>query len=135
MKSFLKKNKKIIAELSASFLLLTTVIMPYSVFAAPLIPCGTKTTAPCTFADLVKLFNNVMNFLLVTVLIPAATLAIVFVGIQYLTAMGNPGKLAKAHDTLKDVLIGIFIAIAAYAIIETIFIVLSKFGGIPSITG
>ncbi len=75
-----------------------------------------------------------MHFLLVDILIPLATLAIAFVGIQYITAVGNPGKLEKAHGVLIDVLWGIFIAIAAYAIIQTIFTVLTG-GGIPPITG
>lgn len=118
------------------FLLFLFLASPYFGFAAePLIPCGGTGQESCEFSDFAKLFNNVMNFLLVVVMVPVATLSIVFVGIQYMTAFGNPGKLSKAHETLMDVLWGIFIAIAAYAIIRTIFIILTNYGGLPSITG
>lgn len=107
---------------------------------AGLVPCGTdidtQTGAvrnPCAFGDLAGLFQNVMQFLLIKVMVPLATLAIVFVGIQYLTAAGNPSKLTKAHDTLWDVLYGIIIAIAAYAIVETIFIILTNYQKLPGI--
>ncbi len=89
----------------------------------------------CQFSDLVILLNNIINFLLFSVMIPAATLSIAVIGFQYLAAAGNPGKLAKVHELFKDVLWGIFLALAAYSIIELIFSVLTKAGTIPSITG
>ncbi|MDO8492929.1 MAG: hypothetical protein Q7S19_00035 [bacterium] len=126
--------KKIFLAIS----LLLFVTAPYLTFAAGgLIPCDENSNGRkgCQFKDFVPLFKGVMDFLLVGVLIPAATIAIAVVGIQYLTAVGNPGKLAKAHEVLIDVLWGIFIAIAAWAIVDTIFSVLTKAGTLPPITG
>ncbi|MBI3631953.1 MAG: hypothetical protein HY225_00695 [Candidatus Vogelbacteria bacterium] len=88
-------------------------------------PTDLTTGGPCRFQDLITLYQNVMGFLL-SILIPIAILAIAFIGIQYLTALGNPSKLEKVHETAKDVLWGILIALAAYAIINTIFKVLTQ---------
>lgn len=124
-------------NISSFVLIFFVLFLPCLVLAAPLVPCGTSEVGsqPCTFGNLADLFNRVMDFLLRVVLIPLAVMAIVFVGIQYVTAAGNPAKLSKAHEVLWDVLLGILIALAAWAIINTIFNVLTNFGGLPSITG
>ena len=127
------------------FFVLLLGLFPYLILAedhqsssgsSGLVPCGHKAdrSDACKFSDLETLFSKVMNFLLFTVLVPLATLSIAFVGIQYVTAAGNPSKLAKAHELLQDILLGILIALAAYAIIQTIFIVLTG-GGLPSLNG
>jgi type IV secretory pathway VirB2 component (pilin) len=129
------KNYILAYCLKLIFIAILFVSFPYFSFAAdPLVPCGTSQGAPCEFKDLAELFSRVMNFLLFTVMVPLAVLSIAFVGFQYLTAVGNPSKLAKAHDVLWDVLFGIFIALAAWLIINTIFSVLTG-NGLPSITG
>lgn len=116
-------------------LISTLVFLPsLSHGAEGLVPCGTTGGQPCGFSDLVVLFQRVMNFLLWRVMVPLATLSIAFVGVQFITATGNPGKLDKAKTILWDVLFGIFIALAAWLIINTIFTVLTG-SGLPSVTG
>ncbi len=80
----------------------------------------------CGLSDLNELFQKVMNFLLVDVMTPLAALAIAFAGFQYFTAVGNPSKLARVHEMFIDILWGIFLAIAAWLIIETIFSTIAK---------
>ena len=115
-------------------LFLTIAILPCFVFAAIVPPCGTINT-PCQLKDLETLFQNIMNFLLKTVMAPLAIMALAFAGFKYMTARGNPSEIAKVHDILGSVLLGIIIALAAYAVIETIFVVLTRAGKITSITG
>jgi hypothetical protein len=125
---------KIFKKILPAVIVFCLIILPQLSFAA-LVPCGGsgEGAKPCEFKDLVTLFDNVINFLLVDVLAPLGALALAFVGISFLTAQGNPSAANKAKETLWDVLYGILIALAAYAIIETIFSVLTNWDKIPSI--
>lgn len=137
MDSFVLTKKYLYVTIFVVLLVLLSAFLPYFALAVGgLVPCDETSNSGkgCQFSDLVTLFQKVMDFLLWTVMVPLATIAIAFVGVQYMTAVGNPTKLAKAHEVLWDVLLGIFIALAAWLIINTIFTVLTG-SGLPSITG
>mgnify|MGYP001616418336 CR=1 FL=1 len=102
--------------------------MPIITFAADytLIPCGGSTQNPCTFNDFAKLIQNVINFLAFYIATPLATLAIMYAGFKYLTSLDKPGPREEAKKILWNVLIGLFFALAAWLIIDTILDVLLK---------
>ena len=109
-------NKKVITVLIVFFL-------PSILSAAALVPdCGGQ---PCSLEKLGTLFGNVMQFLISDILVPISIISLAIIGYQYLTAMGNPGKLAKVHELFLNVLWGILVALAAWAVIELIFTTLS----------
>jgi len=60
-----------------------------------LVPCGGKNQEPCTFNDLFVLINNVIKFLLFTLIPPIAALIFAFGGITIMSAGGDPGKVEK----------------------------------------
>lgn len=101
-----------------------------------LVPCGNNTKdasgniiygkpTDCTWLSLVTLFRNITNFIFMDLMIPLAVVAIVYAGIQVLIHQDNPGELKKAYGTLKNVGIGIFLALGAYAIVKTIALMLA----------
>ncbi|MCX6712240.1 MAG: TrbC/VirB2 family protein [Candidatus Vogelbacteria bacterium] len=96
-----------------------------------LIPCGNGSTGPedCKWADLVKLFNNVTDFIFNNIMIPLAVIAIVYAGIRVLLGQTKPEELIKAKGTLTNVAIGIFMALGAYAIVKTIISLLASGSG------
>lgn len=94
-----------------------------------LVPCngvksGTDTRGTpdkeCTFTELIALFNLIINFLLFKLAAPLAVLAFVYAGFLYITAAGDTGKIAKAHDIFKNVLIGLILAFGAFLIVTAI---------------
>lgn len=94
-----------------------------------LVPCGaggSATPSDCRWADLVTLFEKIVNFLLFSVAIPLAVIAIVYSGIQILLAQDKPGQLSKAYGTLQKVGIGMFMSLGAYAIVKTIVSLLAR---------
>ena len=66
--------------------------------------------------DFSKLMQNVINLLLL-VLGMIAVIAIIIGGIRYTTSNGDPGQIKSAKDTILYAVIGLVVAIMAYAIV------------------
>jgi type IV secretory pathway VirB2 component (pilin) len=121
-----KNNYRFIVASCLVFLFfnfLPLLILAQETAPAGLVPCGTGPNGSpddCKWEHLLQLFNNVINFLLFSLLMPLAVIAIVYAGIQILISQDKPAQLKKAYGTLKNVGIGMFMALGAYAIIKTI---------------
>lgn len=80
-------------------------------------------------------FNNIwdllqgMSALAVRLGMVLAVLAFIYAGFMYVTAIGNPTKLTKAHNTLKFVAIGSIIIMSATLIIELVINTLQRIQG------
>ncbi len=95
------------------------LLAPIASYAAALVPCGTGGT-PCTLCDLVKLANNLIDFMLVQLAAPLATLSIIIGGILMITAGGNESQLQRGKQIFSAALIGFVIALGAWLIIDLI---------------
>ena len=98
-----------------------------------LIPCGTSTnTAPCEgkegWNNLMKLVNNVVNFVLFKLALPIGAIMFVYAGFELLTSGGNTEKMKKAKKIFINVVIGLALAAAAWLIINTILTILGYDG-------
>ncbi len=61
--------------------------------------------------------------------IPVAVLFIVFAGLRFVTALGNPTKLETAKRNLLYTVIGIAIFLGSWIIAQVIFNTVTKLGG------
>lgn len=86
------------------------------------IPC----TDDCDSADLVRLINNVINFLVFQVAIFLATVIIVWAGVLYVLYPYKPGNKELAKKMIFSAIGGLMIVLSAYIIIK--FIVTSVVG-------
>lgn len=99
-------------------------VLPFFVYADghtppqdnPLIVCEGP---DCTFNDVIKTIDNVIDFL-VKIAIPIAMILFAYAGFLYLTAGGKTGQIQKAHGIFTDVFIGFVITISAWLIVNTI---------------
>ncbi|MFA6523913.1 MAG: fibronectin type III domain-containing protein [Candidatus Paceibacterota bacterium] len=86
-----------------------------------LIPCGTTANpTACGFNDLMKLINNVVNFILFDMVVPIAAIMFAYAGILLIFSGGDTSKRSKAKSIFINVAIGFIIAIAAWLIVEFI---------------
>ncbi len=99
----------------------------------PLVPCGGPGQRPCTACDLFVLFENIVNFLLFTILPLLAAIVIAWGAFKALLGMaqGKVEEWKKGKDVLIAVIIGIFIIYSAYAVVALFFSVI----GVSSIEG
>ncbi|TWO98749.1 hypothetical protein EUA79_02630 [TM7 phylum sp. oral taxon 351] len=74
--------------------------------------------------DLMKQANNIIN-VVIGVIGFVAVAFIIFGGIQYTTSAGDPGKVKKAKDTILYGIVGLVVAMLAYAIVN--FVLSSAF--------
>jgi hypothetical protein len=101
------------------------VVMPSSVYAATasgLIPCGNAPGAgeACTFDDIIKLAQNVINFLIFKIASPIAAVMFAYAGFLWVTNAGNESKITQAKGIFWAVFIGFVVALAAWLTINMI---------------
>ena len=71
-------------------------------------------------SDLMKTINTVINVMLFIVGI-LSVIMIIFSGIRYVISNGNANQVKSAKDTLMYSIVGLFIAIIAYALVNWVF--------------
>lgn len=67
--------------------------------------------------DLFKTVQTIINWIL-AVLGVVAVVMIIVGGVTYMTSQGDPGKTKRARDTILYGIIGLIIALLAYAIVN-----------------
>ncbi|HUC88524.1 MAG TPA: pilin [Candidatus Paceibacterota bacterium] len=83
---------------------------------------------PCNFDSLMTLINNVINFLLITIVTPLVALILVYAGFLMIFSGGSSEKVTKAKSIIKNVVIGFVIALAAWLVVKTILVTLGFTG-------
>lgn len=81
-----------------------------------IIPCTDK----CTFSDVFRLLNNIIKFFFTTLLIPIFIIMLMYAGYQYITAQGNPSKVANLKKMLGNFAKGLLLILCAWLIVRTI---------------
>lgn len=86
-----------------------------------IVPCGPGTGGPteCTLCLLLKLVQNIINFL-INVSFGLAAIMLLFSVFLFFTAAGNPQKIQQAKGVLSTALIGIIIVLTAWTVINTL---------------
>lgn len=82
-----------------------------------LIPCTNK----CSFPDIIKIINNILTFLITNVFLPLFILVFMYAGYQYLTAQGNPSKVANVKKLLLNVVKGLAFVLVAWLLVKVFF--------------
>ncbi len=105
---------------------MTPLLFPVVVDAqSSIIPCGLqqsagKTTDECTFADLVVLAQNVIEFLLFSIAAPLGAVMFAYAGFLYVTNNGNEGQVAQAHQVFWYVFWGFVVCLSAWLLVNFI---------------
>ena len=131
-------KKLIIGAISAAMVLVGLAAVPVS--AAVICPEGTSRVgevvnsyALCNLEEeegsptkLWDTINGIINVILAALGI-AAVFMIILGGVWFLTSQGDPGKIKKAKDTILYGIIGLVVALLAFAIVN--FVLEGIFGG------
>ena len=116
-------------------LTLASVLMLTLPVSAVTCPAGTNrqgssasTLAECNIENDNSLIPTILNIIQVTigVLALVAVIVIIFAGVQYTTSAGDAGKVKKAKDSILYGIIGLVIAILAFAIVNFVLSSLTK---------
>ncbi len=77
----------------------------------------------CGLQDFFNLLGRVFNFF-IYLAVPLATLAIGYAGFLYLTSGTNEGNRSKAKEIIRNAIIGLVIALAAFVIVKSLLALL-----------
>jgi hypothetical protein len=81
-----------------------------------LVPCNDN----CTFDDIFRLTNNLIEFSIKFLIIPIFVVMIMYAGYQYITALGNPAKVANLKSMFFNMLKGLVLILCAFLIVKSI---------------
>lgn len=106
-------------QLTILTILLLTPILASAQIPSQIVPACATTGATTDIGCFLELFINIANLIFG---ISGSVALVIFIigGIQYLLAAGYPEKVQKAHQTLKNALIGLAIIFGAFAIINVL---------------
>ena len=106
-------QKLLVALSVAAFLF----VLPMSVSAAGLVPCGGATERPCQTCDVVVLTNNVVSWL-VMILGTIAAILIVVAGVRLVTSGGNMSAKEQAKSSMTNLIVGYLIVLSAWLVLD-----------------
>ena len=94
-------------------------------FSGPIVPtCGIGNNVgpfSCGACDLIKLAQNIVKFFVFFATV-IAVLMFVYAGFLYISSVGDPGKIKKAHGIFINVFWGFIIVLAAWLLINFIMV-------------
>jgi hypothetical protein len=113
-------------------------VQPTKTFVGKLVPCsgvevsadGKTTTQTCSFNDVIKLFANVIDFLLFLIAPIIATALLLYGGILILFSGGSTENVSKAKGIFSKALIGLLLAMGAWLIVKFVMTKLGYNGAI-----
>ncbi len=82
----------------------------------------------CNWDQLMTLVDNILNFLLNVMVIPIAAIMFAYAGFLLVTSGGDPGRRSKAKSIFINVLIGLIIAVGAWALVKLLLTTLNYAG-------
>ncbi len=91
----------------------------------PLVPRCTGPGGICTYCDFLVMGQNVIKFLMF-IAIPLAVIFIIYGGVMLMLSGGSPQRAGNAKKILTNAIIGVTIALGAWIIVNTIFVVLAQ---------
>jgi hypothetical protein len=83
---------------------------------------GSSVVIDCTLCHLLVMIDGIVDFVLLKLVPPIATLGLIFAGISFYGAMGNPEKYNRAKTALLSIIIGLAIIYASWVIINEVFV-------------
>lgn len=121
----MRKNNAVLQAMSVSLLAGALwmlagflFLLPTFAGAAGLVPCGDKGEAQCGFNDLIKLANEVVNFLVYGVCIPLAALGFAWAGGSLVIFRDKEGAWTEAKGRFEYIGLGFFWILAAFVMVK-----------------
>ena len=130
-------SKKILSTVAAVALMGASIVAGSSAVSAVACPTGSlhagedkSSLAECnleeTSNNLMSTVSTIINVIIGVVGV-VSVIFIVIGGLSYVTSAGDPGKTKKAKDTILYAVIGLIVAVLAFAIVN--FVLASVFSG------
>ena len=88
----------------------------------PSVIMGIAVNIDCSLCHLFVMIDGIVDFVLLKLVPPIATLILIFAGMSFYFALGNPEKFRHAKSVLLSVIIGLIIIYASWIIINAVMV-------------
>lgn len=95
--------------------------LPIFAGAQGLVPCGGSGQDPCELCHIFVLFDNIVRFILTSVVPPIAVFMLIFGGIMFYVSAGDVEKATKARRLITSTIVGMMIVYFAWGIVVAVF--------------
>jgi len=86
-----------------------------------LVPCGSPPLPPCQLCHLFELIGRIVNMIVWQIVPAIATIMIIYAGIKFFTALGNPGEIQKIKNLFFGIVAGFLIIVLAWSITVALY--------------
>ena len=100
------------------------LFLPLTSSAAGLVPCGGNAVPSCQLCHFFVMFDNIVDFIMLTLVPIVAVLMLVIGGVMFFLATGNPSALSQAKSVITTTILGLIIVYAAWIIVNMFFVVI-----------
>jgi len=76
----------------------------------------------CSLCHLFVMIDGIVDFILLKIVPPIATIILMISGIAFYQSLGNPGKFSRAKSIFISVIIGLLIIYASWVIINEVLV-------------
>ena len=104
-----------------TFLLLVLVLPLSQALGQGLVPCGGEGQDSCKLCHLFVLLDNIIDFVLFTIVPVLAIFMIVIGGFLFLTSSGDPQNIQRGRDILRTTVLGLVLIFVAWLIVNLLF--------------
>ena len=118
-------------KIAAGAVVVSTVLVPVFVYADTLVSKTATLSNPLkvdTVGGVVQNFVEIFSY----VIILFAVLALVYVGLRFIMARGNPEEMSRLKEWLFWIIVGVAVVIGARIIVEVVINTLSASGAVNS---
>ena len=112
------QNTKYKIQNSIIILIILFLFFIPSFVYANLVPCGGLNQPPCQFCHLFVMLDGIIDFVLLYIVFPVASLLIIFSGGTLMFSSGDPGKIDQGKKILFSTIIGLIIIFSAWLIVN-----------------
>jgi phosphoglycerol transferase MdoB-like AlkP superfamily enzyme len=105
----------LIASILASLLVSPIIVFAQTVSVLP--------TGPTSIEGILSIMDTIVNWIF-TIILVVAVIFILLAALQFLTAQGDPGKVASARQSVLYALIGVAVAFMARGLVSLVKIIL-----------
>ena len=115
-------KKRFFHKLSLLSVLIGLFLFPIIAFSqSPLVPCSGP---DCKLCHIFVMFNNIVGFVLYTIVPPIAVLMLIIGGILFYISVGDPKKTETAKNLISSTIQGVLIIYFAWSIVIIVFTVM-----------
>ncbi len=118
MKTMFSYKKRILPVLISAFFIPTLALAQ-----SPLVPCGGPGQPDCELCHLFVMFNNIVGFVLYSLVPPIAVMMLIIGGLLFYFSAGDDKKITTARNLIQSTIMGLLFVYLAWSIVILVFTV------------